>query len=274
MRADRGLLWTALAVASVLLAGTLAWRMGAFSAGSDADEIPARDRGKKALRVLFVGNSYTFVGDLPGLVRRLASAADEPLRLEAVQECPGGATLRQQWESGRALALLQGTHFDWMILQGQSQELSFAPAQIETDVQPYVERLQLAAADAGARPLLFMTWGHRDGDPDNVRGDTYPAMQDRLTAGYEGLARRLRVPVAPVGVAWRAAAGLPGAPPLWLADGSHPSAAGSYLAACVIYAVLYQRSPLGNAFTAELDAADARLLQQVAADTIRGYVQP
>jgi hypothetical protein len=74
-----------------------------------------------------VGNNYTFVGDLPTLARRLASAADEPLRLEAVEECPGGATLRQHRESGRVVALLQKTHFDDLGTSGDRAALDAYP---------------------------------------------------------------------------------------------------------------------------------------------------
>jgi len=232
------------------------------------------DVGKQPLRVLFVGNSYTFVNDLPGVVQHLASAAGERLRLEAVLECPGGATLKQHWDSGRDVALLRESHFDWMVLQDQSEEPSFDRAQLETDLYPYVAKLVAAGRETGTRAMLFLTWARRDGDTANVHGDTYVAMQGRIVAGYETVAARLQVPVAPVGLAWqRALASSPGSS-LWASDGSHPSLAGTYLAACVIYDALYGHSPAGNRFTAGLDGRIAATLQGVAADTVAAYVQP
>jgi hypothetical protein len=38
---------------------------------------------------------------------------------------------------------------------------------------------------------------------------------------------------------------MPGHPDLYDADGSHPSIAGSYLAACVLFATLFGESPAG-----------------------------
>jgi len=52
---------------------------------------------------------------------------------------------------------------------------------------------------------------------------------------------------------------------LWAWDGTHPSTAGSYLDACMFYAALTGRSPVGNPYTAGLDPSQARFLQQVAA---------
>ncbi len=258
----------------VLLAAGLHARPPGWPTLDDATEFVSRKSEQKPLRVLFVGNSYTFVNDLPSLVMRLATAAHEELRFEAVKECPGGSSLKQHWESGRDVALLREGHFDVMVLQEQSVIASFRPAQLETDMYPYVARLDSAAHDAGTRTLLYMTWGHRVGDPINVHGDTYQAMQARLVAGYETIAARLHVKVAPVGIAWRRASEADAQAALWSQDGSHPTPAGSYLAACVFYRVLYGHSPVGNAFTAGLADASARALQEIADATVQQFAQP
>lgn len=40
------------------------------------------------------------------------------------------------------------------------------------------------------------------------------------------------------------------------------------LAACVFYSLLYGKAPSGNAFTADLELADALFLQEVAASMV------
>jgi hypothetical protein len=60
---------------------------------------------------------------------------------------------------------------------------------------------------------------------------------------------------------------------LWTDDGSHPSEAGSYLAACVLYAVIVQRSPEGLVYRAGLAEKEARFLQRIAAETVLGSAQ-
>ena len=49
----------------------------------------------------------------------------------------------------------------------------------------------------------------------------------------------------PVGEAWLAAQRLDPSIPLYAFDGLHPSGEGSYLAALVMYATLYAKSPIG-----------------------------
>ncbi|HEY8211238.1 MAG TPA: DUF4886 domain-containing protein [Myxococcaceae bacterium] len=220
-----------------------------------------------------MGNSYTYVNDLPAMVGQLAAAADAR-HFDQVQECPGGTTLKQHWDSGADTQLLASSHFEWMVLQDQSQEPAFELSVLETDLYPYVTKLEAAGRDTGTRTMLFLTWGRRDGDLENVPGDTYDAMQDRLIRGYETIAARLHVPIAPVGIAWRNTRRLQPAVELWQSDGSHPTPAGTYLAACVFFQMLYGRSAVGLGFTAGLDAGTASALQQIAADTVAAYRQP
>jgi hypothetical protein len=56
---------------------------------------------------------------------------------------------------------------------------------------------------------------------------------------------------------------------LWQADGSHPSAAGLYLAACVFYGVIFHESPEGLDYYGKVDKDSALVLQKIAADTVR-----
>jgi hypothetical protein len=110
-----------------------------------------------------------------------------------------------------------------------------------------------------------LTWGYEHGDRRNVPGDTYAAMQTRLHAGYGAGAAELPASVARVGLAWAAAHRSHPELRLWARDGKHPSRAGSYLAPCVLYAVLSERDPRRSAFTAGLGRGTATLLRDVAA---------
>jgi hypothetical protein len=54
----------------------------------------------------------------------------------------------------------------------------------------------------------------------------------------------------------------------WQEDGSHPTEQGTYLAACVFYAVIFQESPQGLSYTRSLSAETAHQLQGVAAGRV------
>jgi len=58
---------------------------------------------------------------------------------------------------------------------------------------------------------------------------------------------------------------------LRIEDKKHPTLMGTNLTACVFYAALYYKSPVGVAYTAELDEADANFLQEVAWETVKDF---
>jgi len=82
------------------------------------------------------------------------------------------------------------------------------------------------------------------------------------------IANELITPVAPVGYAWLTAWLQDPQMDLWQADGSHPTELGSYLAACVFYAVIFRQIPENNSYQAHLPSATAHYLQSVAASTV------
>jgi len=74
-----------------------------------------------APRVLFVGNSYVFVNDLPQIFSSVAgSAGHAPYEIKSAT--PGGATLLQHLSSPATLKLIDEGNWDIVIVQAHSQE--------------------------------------------------------------------------------------------------------------------------------------------------------
>ncbi len=216
-------------------------------------------------RILFLGNSYTATNDLPAVVRRLAASAGR--QVETVSVAPGGQTFAGHAADRGSLDALGGSHWDAVVLQEQSQIPASVRAR-QTRMAPAAATLMDLARAMGAQPILFETWGHRDGWAD-LRLD-YGSMQAALIDGYEQMGLRLGVPVAPVGRAWASVVAAHPEVGLWGPDGSHPSAAGTYLAACVLYAAILGADPREVRDEGGLPADVARLLRATAADvTVR-----
>jgi hypothetical protein len=214
--------------------------------------------------VLFVGNSYTFVNDLPGTVSLLAAAGGHPIDTAMLAE--GGWTLAQHLSAPETGTQLQPGRWNYVILQEQSEIPASVSARLST-MYPAARQLVSRIRASGAVPMLFLTWGHRDGWPQ-AGFQTFSAMQDQLTAGYLGIAHELQIGVAPVGEAWRQARMTSPSLALWQADGSHPTTQGTYLAACVFYATLFRQSPLGLSFNDGLAPDIVRTLQTLAAHVV------
>ena len=222
---------------------------------------------KPSARVLFIGNSYTSVNDLPHLFADLSDAGGHPAAVDMI--AVGGATLAQHLGGPDAPARIAAQPpWDVVVLQEQSMLPALA-SQRAAAMYPAVRRLARLARDAGARPVLLLTWGRRDGLPE-AGFRSFAAMQAQLTKGYLGIADELGATVAPAGEAWRRGVGQNPGLALWQADGSHPSLVGSYLTACVLYATLYAESPVGLPAPRGVSRGEADLLQQLARDVVLG----
>jgi len=113
----------------------------------------------------------------------------------------------------------------------------------------------------GAKPAFFMSWAYAD----------RPEMTDQLAEAYTKAGNDNDAFVIPAGLAFaRALKQRPGLV-LHAADRRHPSPAGTYLAACTVYAALFKKSPEGLGYAAGLDPDTAHFLQTVAWETTQDY---
>ena len=227
---------------------------------------PSQERAPACTRVLFIGNSYTTVNDLPGVFASLARSGGH--RVETTSAAVDGWTLANHADSPATATALTASPWDIVVLQEQSQ----IPAVEEfrqAQMYPAARRLISSIRNRGARPLLYLTWGRRDGWPETGM-PTYASMQSAIDDGYLAIAADQRVAVAPVGVAWASLVTRGAGAPLWQQDGSHPTEAGTYLAACVFYATIFQESPKGLGYHSSLSAEAAAMIQSVAAETALG----
>jgi hypothetical protein len=105
---------------------------------------------------------------------------------------------------------------------------------------PPLRQLVQEARQQDAVPVLYQTWGRRDGDPKR-RNDDFHAMTARLRAGYQAAAANAGgLVVIPVGDAWEReiSAGRGGG--LFMEDGSHPTPRGDELTAETFFAAFFR----------------------------------
>ena len=215
-------------------------------------------------RVLFIGNSYTYVNDLPTTFMNLARAGGH--KTEVGMSAQGGWMLADHVKSPDTIAKINSEKWNFVVLQEQSEVPSVQSSRTQ-EMYPAARVLVDDVRQVGAVPIFFITWAHRDGLPANGMPD-YVSMQAQIDNGYLITAQALSSPVAPVGVAWQAVRNQYPQINLWQDDGSHPTEEGKYLAACVFYADIFRQSAKGLSYQANLPADIAQALQKVAADTV------
>ena len=206
--------------------------------------------------ILFIGNSFTFVNDLPKTFRRLASAGGHPINTYFFGV--GAASFQSLSKHPVLPSYLNLTkHWDYIILQEQSMFLALAPYMYRQCSIPYAKQLYTMIKNRTDHVILFETWAYLNGNPTLMTGlnDTYDKMQQRLSHGYNEtrsvlLAMRssdrdASVSVASVGQAWSVARKLPKfRNKLWQSDEMHPKPCGTYLAATVFFRHIFHQSAL------------------------------
>ena len=218
-----------------------------------------------SISVLFVGNSYTYVNDLPTMISNLAISIGDEITFDS--KTNGGFTFANQLNDPLTHTKIESKPWDYVVLQGQSQEPAFPYTQVNTNTLPQAVQLadSVYANRFCSQAMYFMTWGREVGDPQWDSINTFYKMNDRLRLAYLRITDSAQASVSPVGVAWKYVRDNHPTIQLYSGDGSHPSVEGSYLAACTFYASLFRKSPVGATYTSTLDVTTAGILQNAAA---------
>ncbi len=157
----------------------------------------------------------------------------------------------------------KGPVFDAVVMQDNSQ------GPIHPELSKFTAKYAKAHAEtirkAGAQPLIMLTWAF-PGKPEMTR---------QLADATIKVANDNDIMVVPVGLAFAEA--LKGKPDtkLIIADNRHPSVAGTYLEACVLYATLLKKSPEGLPWYGlgelQLPKDEAQYLQKTAWETVTAF---
>ncbi|TMD39263.1 MAG: hypothetical protein E6I88_12955 [Chloroflexi bacterium] len=144
-------------------------------------------------RVLFIGNSYTSVNDLPATFAKLGRSGGH--RVETGRDTVDGSTLADHAASAATATALAGARWNIVVLQEQSQIPAIDQLR-QSDMYPAARTLVAMVRHAGQHPIFFMTWAHEYGWPENGLAD-YGAMQTAINQGYLSIAQEEGWPSRP-----------------------------------------------------------------------------
>jgi len=227
---------------------------------------------QQSKRALFLGNSYTAYNNLPQLTSDVALSAGDTLVVES--NTPGGFTFEGHLGNTASMNLIDEGNWDFVVLQQQSQMPAFPLAQVEVETFPFATQLNdsILAHSPCAETVFYMTWGRENGDQQNCANwppvCTYEGMDDLLYERYMMMAEMNQGVVSPVGAVWRYLRENHPDIDLFSSDGSHPSTAGSYVAAICFYTTFFRKSPLEALFDYTVDNAQEATIRQVVHDLV------
>tara|TARA_R110002050_G_scaffold243115_2_gene379530 strand:+ start:23360 stop:24142 length:783 start_codon:yes stop_codon:yes gene_type:complete len=180
------------------------------------------------VKILFVGNSFTYFWNMPQLVKAMGET--QGVQLEIHQSTVGGSNLKQHWHEEKGTLtrkLIKEGKWDYVILGDHSTSTINTPERFEEYGKKFSELIR----SVGAEPIFYLTWAYKSN----------PLMQPAITKAYLDLAHELNAKIIPVGPIWMKAREL--RPDLnFYFDDKHPSPDGSYLIALIVYKTLTGKS--------------------------------
>ncbi|MCK4745588.1 MAG: hypothetical protein KAT15_01060 [Bacteroidales bacterium] len=175
---------------------------------------------QKELKVLFVGNSYTYGNNLAHIVSIISEGTGT--KLVTRKTVIGGAHLWEHWNGDRELEtkeIIANGDFDIVVLQDYSMSGIDTP----DSTLKYVKLFASYIEQNGAETYLFNTWARKK----------VPQYQVEIDELYTRAAIENDVVRVPVGPAWELAMDIRPTIGLFTSDGSHPTALGTLLTAYI-----------------------------------------
>ncbi len=196
-------------------------------------------------RILFVGNSHTQFGDVPGTVKKLLASDPGFVGVETSSFAVG---LLNDWGGNRGLiAAIESGKFDIAVLQGAAISSSHQ----YTYSQANGIKLARKLGEGGTKVFFVSEWPRRGWDETEY-----------IEAIYRKMASESNAKVIRVGRVWDGVRKRLNGIDLWQADGNHALPAGSYLSARTIASWLggrqlnYVPQGIGLKFVEAVDEAN------------------
>ena len=223
--------------------------------------------------VLFVGNSYLYYND--SLHNHFKAMADEKYpgyegSVNVKSSTIGGSRLKHHNLDHllKPKAISSINKFELVVLQGGSGEgLSKKDRKAFAKIaKEHIKRIKANGSEAALYMIHAYVEPHQDFDPNLIR----VIEKMYVTAGNKN-----KTLVIPVGLAFENAYKQQPDITLHHLDGTHPALLGTYLAACTVFASVFNESPVGlnYDYNGLVDPSDKLFLQEIAESTVRTFHQ-
>lgn len=216
------------------------------------------------IKVLFIGNSFTYYNDLPLLTQEVAKSLGYDFISDSITQ--GSYTLTKFADNtdpkGKEVEdkLNSTNDYDYVILQEQSTRSYENPNEFEKAVSDLNIKIKNTQENASIR--LYETWGFPIAA--NELKITIPEVEEKIRNEYDRVGNKYNLDVHYVGEAFSYVYQNYQDINLYNDDGRHPSYEGSYLASLVHVASLLGVDIRATTFIGDLNEDVANTLQEVA----------
>ena len=181
-------------------------------------------------KVLFIGNSHTYMNDMPEIFRQMMESATGE-SCDVFMLAYSARSLKWHMEEeyfSERFNILHGG-YDYCVIQEQAH-----PMTSFEDTEKYAARIIELCKKVGTQPVIFETWAEK----------VKPENQKEMNRRYHKIADDNDVLLAPVGEVWeKTLSELEGDADLYFTDGEHASAIGDYLVAMILVKTITGKLP-------------------------------
>ncbi len=219
---------------------------------------------KPMLKVLFIGNSHTYVNDMPYMFQSLANEVQNETEVFSVMLALPGITLGYHSVLPSTRFSLLFGDYDYAVIQQQAHPFMGQEALIR-------EAKEVVKFTKGTKTKVVanMTWAKKSAPED----------QQEMTDAYLAMAKKYDALLSPTGEAWGKVRKENSNIELFYVDGEHSSPAGAYLTACCFVCTILGKSPIGlsskiaksDTVVVDLAPETAKILQTAAFETCNKF---
>ena len=225
-------------------------------------------KGQDTTKVLFIGNSFMSVNDLPTLFRQLAEGSGE--HVVVASRIPGGASVGDTIQGTFAhmynpdvYSLIKADDWDYLFLQDRQSRFAMSRGIFPGDSKVIEGHIKIRDSLLFYHPCAHMAWfagfGPKNGYPPY--SPTGVGLIDSIYQNYKYLEDSIGQVIVPIGPAYlRIIAGYPSID-LWSPVEEHPSLKGSLLIASVLYATVFKNSPIASSFNPGIPYAEDSIIK-------------
>jgi hypothetical protein len=199
-------------------------------------------------RILFIGDHNAFWLDQH--LKNLAASADPPLVIETLGITAAHTSLEEHWQLLGLKAVREG-NWDVVVL---NQDVAFFWSELDKFYE-YAGKFDQEIKQVGAQTVLYM--------PQALKIKTDPLLTtEDWAAVYGKLGAELGDEVAPVALAWQRSMQERPDLELYARDKIDGNLHGTYLTLCVLYATIFERSPVGLAYHYDVPAGSLEFIRR------------
>lgn len=213
----------------------------------------AQQSVKENISVLFIGNSYTFMNNMPFIFQKMAKEDGINAYVDTVVQ--GGKNLEFHANRKITYEKIRSRNWTYVVIQGHSNEFATPKTDIEKKSKMYLSRIidSVRTNNSCTKVVLYMTWAYKNGNKNWEPIDSYEKMQNMVAENYMWMAKDLNAIVCPVGKIWEDIRSKKKDLNLYIEDEKHPNLYGSYISAATFFTTITRQSPVGNQIKIDLN---------------------